>query len=150
VSIDGHGPLGGTTEDVLCSPPWSAPGNRGRSSAIPTRPCRSGPGPEGLGTARFLRHSNGRNAEAPSAREWRRWCSSTPYPPPQPPSRPVGGSHCLGYHQLGRAGWWVAGAQGPPEGPIARARNAGADRGGATGGPGSPRVRGPVFLAKGP
>jgi hypothetical protein len=37
--------------------------------------------------------------------------------PPKPSPRPAGGSHCLGYH-LGRAGGW----QGPPEWPIARAR----------------------------
>jgi hypothetical protein len=90
--------------------------NRGRSSAIPARP--SGAAPEGLDTARFsspLELKKRRSALCPRVAAL--WCSSTP-PKPKPPPRPAGGSHCLGYH-LGRAGGrW----QGPPEGPIARAR----------------------------
>jgi hypothetical protein len=57
-------------------PPPAPPGNRGRSSAIPARP--SGAAPEGPGTSRFTKPLELKKPGAPAAREWRRWCSSTP------------------------------------------------------------------------
>jgi hypothetical protein len=108
VVIDGQDHLGETTEDVLCS----FPGNRRRSSAIPAGP--SGTVPHGLGIARFTKPLELKKRS--SARCPRVAALVQPHPP-KPRPRPAGGSHCLGYH-LGRAGGW----QGPPEGPIARAR----------------------------
>jgi hypothetical protein len=67
----------------------------------------SGTVPEGLGTARFtkpLELKERRSARCP------RVAALVRLRPPKPPPRPAGGSHCLGYHL------------GPPEGPIARAR----------------------------
>jgi hypothetical protein len=58
-------------------------GNSGLNLAIPaSRPgLRAGAAPDGLGTARFtkpLELKKRRSARCPAAREWRRWCSSTP------------------------------------------------------------------------
>jgi hypothetical protein len=114
-----------------------------------TQPSRSvrppGTVPGGPGTARFtkaLELKKRRSARYP------RVAALVQLHPPKPPPRPAGGSHCLGYH-LGRAGGW----QGPPEGPIARARQLGSPSArrtlalrnpgpwGHTGGAGSPRTR---------
>jgi hypothetical protein len=107
----------------LLRPP-GPPGNRGRSSVIPARPC-SGGAPEGLGTARFsspLELKKRRSARCPQVAALVQL-----YPPPTTAPRPAGGSHCLGYlgitwGGLVATGGWQPGATGPPEGPIACAR----------------------------
>jgi hypothetical protein len=94
--------------------PPGPPGNRRRDSVIPPRSsggapkARPGPGHRAFFFATRIE-------EAPHAP---RVGAGAESPPPKPPPRPTGGSHCLGCH-LGRAsdGW-----QGPPEGPNARAR----------------------------
>jgi hypothetical protein len=114
VFIDGHDPLGGTTEDVLCSSAslWS-PGTL--DVAQPSRPGlpEEGGAPEGEpGRRAFFLGTRIEEAQKRPLPASGGAGAAPPPPPPKPPPRPAGGSHCLGYH-LGRgAGWWVTGATG--------------------------------------
>jgi hypothetical protein len=69
------GKLKKTREEATAFLLLPPPGNSGLNSAIPA-------GAEGLGSARFTKplelKKRRQLAGAPAAREWRRWCSSTP------------------------------------------------------------------------
>jgi hypothetical protein len=82
-------------------------GNRRRISAIPARPSGAAPegqawGPRVLRFTKPVELKKRRSARFPRVAV----AALVQHRPPNPPPRPAGGSHCLGYHLGWAANWW--------------------------------------------